>query len=64
MAIDERRASMSEAEADAESRARGAAEAHGPRMRNWKSGRDSYIRRHDIRAEVMAEDERRGRCTW
>ena len=64
MAIDERRASMSEAEADAESRARGAAEAHGPRMCHWKSGRDSYIRRHDIRAEVMAEDAKRGRCTW
>ena len=64
MAIDERRASMSEAEADAESRARGAAEAHGPRMRHWKSGLDAYIRKRDIRAEVMAEDERRGRCTW
>lgn len=64
MAIDERRASMGEAEADAESRARGAAEAHGPRMSHWKSGYDGYIRRRDIRAEVMAEDERRGRCTW
>ena len=30
----------------------------------WKSGYDGYIRRRDIRAEVMAEDERRGRCTW
>ena len=64
MAIDERRASMSEAEADAESRARGAAEAHGPRMRNWKSGRDAYIRRRDIRAEVAAEDAERRRCRW
>ena len=64
MAIDERRASMSEAEADAESRARGAAEAHGPRMRNWKSGSDVYHRVRDIRAEVMAEDRERGRCSW
>lgn len=55
---------MSEAEADAESRARGAAAAHGPHMRHWKSGRDAYFRVRDIRAEVMAEDERRGRCTW
>ena len=64
MAIDERRAAMSEAEADAESRARGAAAAHGPHMRHWKSGRDAYFRVRDIRAEVMAEDEMRGRCTW
>ena len=64
MAIDERRASMSEAEADAESRARGAAEAHGPRMRHWKSGSDVYHRVRDIRAEVMAEDRERGRCSW
>lgn len=65
MAIDERRASMGEAEADAESRARGAAAAHGPHMRHWKSGRDAYFRVRDIRAEVMAEEaERRGRCTW
>ena len=64
MAIDERRASMSEAEADAESRARGAAAAHGPHMRPWKSGRDAYFRVRDIRAEVMAEDEKRGRCMW
>ena len=64
MAIDERRASMSEAEADAESRARGAAAAHGPHMRHWKSGLDAYFRVRDIRAEVMADDKRRGRCTW
>ena len=30
----------------------------------WKSGYDAYIRRRDIRAEVMAEDAERGRCTW
>lgn len=59
MAIDERRASMSEAAAEAESRARGASEAHGPRMRRWKSGRDAYFRVRDIRAEVMAEDAER-----
>ena len=64
MAVDERRASMGGAAAEAESRARGAAEAHGPRMRHWKSGRDAYFRLRDIRAEIMAEDERRGRCTW
>ena len=64
MAIDERRASMGEAEADAESRARGAAEAHGPRMRHWKSGSDVYHRVRDIRAEVAAEDEKRRRCRW
>ena len=64
MAIDERRASMGGSAVEAESRARGAAEAHGPHMRHWKSGRDAYIRVRDIRAEVMAEDEERGRCTW
>ena len=64
MAIDERRAAMGEAEADAESRARGAAAAHGPHMRHWKSGRDAYIRVRDIRAEVAAEDRERGRRTW
>ena len=26
--------------------------------------RDVYHRVRDIRAEVAAEDERRGRCTW
>lgn len=26
--------------------------------------RDVYHRVRDIRAEVMAEDEKRGRCTW
>ena len=26
--------------------------------------RDVYHRKVDIRAQVMAEDERRGRCTW
>ena len=50
---------MSEAAAEAESRARGASEAHGPRMRRWKSGRDAYFRVRDIRAEVMAEDAER-----
>lgn len=64
MAIDERRAAMSGAAVEAESRSRGAAMAHGPHARPWKSGHDAYIRRRDIRAEVMAEDERRGRCTW
>ena len=64
MAIDERRASMSEAEADAESSRRGGYAAHGPGARAWKSGRDAYIRVRDIRAEAMAEDEERGRCTW
>ena len=64
MAIDERRAAMGGAAVEAESRARGAAEAHGPRMRHWKSGRDAYFRVRDIRAEVMAEDEKRGRCAW
>ena len=32
--------------------------------RGWKSGSDVYHRVRDIRAEVAAEDERRGRCTW
>ena len=29
-----------------------------------KGKRDVYHRVRDIRAEVAAEDERRGRCTW
>ena len=32
--------------------------------RGWKSGSDVYHRVRDIRAEVAAEDEKRGRCTW
>ena len=64
MAIDGRRASMRCREMEAESRSRGAAMAHGPHMRHWKSGSDVYHRVRDISAEVAAEDERRGRCTW
>ena len=64
MAIDERRASMTRAESDAESSRRGGDAAHGPGARAWKSGRDAYFRVRDIRSEVMAEDEKRGRCTW
>ena len=64
MATDERRASMSASAVEAESRARGAAAAHGPHSRHWKSGHDAYFRKRDIRAEVMAEDAERGRCTW
>ena len=29
-----------------------------------KDKRDVYHRVRDIRAEVAAEDEKRGRCTW
>lgn len=49
------------------SRSRGGRAAKGEQARGgrgWKSGSDVYHRVRDIRAEVMAEDERRGRCTW
>ena len=49
------------------SRSRGGRAAKGEQargVRHWKSGRDAYFRVRDIRAEVMAEDEERGRCTW
>lgn len=45
------------------SRSRGGRAAKG----TWaaKAGKhDVYHRVRDIRAEVAAEDERRGRCTW
>lgn len=41
---------------------RGAAAATAAHRERDK--RDVYHRVRDIRAEVAAEDERRGRCTW
>lgn len=41
---------------------RGAAAATA--AHNAKGKRDVYHRVRDIRAEVAAEDEKRGRCTW
>lgn len=41
---------------------RGAAAATA--AHNARDKRDVYHRVRDIRAEIAAEDERRGRCTW
>lgn len=41
---------------------RGAAAATA--AHNARDKRDVYHRVRDIRAEVMAEDRERGRCTW
>lgn len=41
---------------------RGAAAATAAYRKRDK--RDVYHRVRDIRAEVMAEDEKKGRCTW
>ena len=45
-----------------EANRRGAAAATA--AHNARDKRDVYHRVRDIRAEVAAEDERRGRCTW
>ena len=45
-----------------EANRRGAAAATA--AHNARDKRDVYHRVRDIRAEVMAEDERRRRCTW
>ena len=45
-----------------EANRRGAAAATA--AHNAKGKRDVYHRVRDIRAEIMAEDERRGRCAW
>lgn len=52
-------AAMRETDVDASRRRAGAASRakQGKRV-------DAYHRVRDIRAEVAAEDERRGRCTW
>ena len=50
-----------------EARSRGGRAAKGEQAhggRGWKSGSDVYHRVRDIRAEVAAEDKKRGRCTW
>lgn len=40
----------------------GAARQHAQHVKGPKV--DSYERKVDIRAQVAAEDERRGRCAW
>lgn len=49
-------------EREMESRRRGAARQHAQHVKGPKV--DSYERKVDIRAQVAAEDERRGRCAW